>query len=57
MYLSEDEVRSCLAAIDTMLEGLPTGDNVPEIDREDATRDRAEYELLRIKLAKHVGES
>jgi hypothetical protein len=56
MYLSENEVRSCLAAIDAMLDVLPTGDNVPEVDREDATRDRAEYELLRIKLGKHLGE-
>jgi hypothetical protein len=49
-YFRDSEISALLAAVDAMLDGLPTGDNVPEVDRADATRDRAEYELLRVKL-------
>lgn len=45
--LSTDEVRGVLAALDS----LPAGIAVPEVDREDAERDRAEYLALRERFA------
>lgn len=56
MYLSNDEVRTVLAAVDSMLDTLPTGDQVPEVDRLDAENDRASYVQLRIKLQAHLDE-
>ena len=52
-YLSQTEVRCICAAIDSMLEHLPTGEDVQPIDRRDAERDRREFEALRAKLDSH----
>jgi len=54
MYLTDIEVRACLAAIESMLEHLPSVELVPLIDQEDTRRDRATYELLHAKLARHA---
>lgn len=50
VYFSKNEVELLIAAVDSMLEALPTVDNVPAIDQADALRDRADYEQLRVKL-------
>ncbi len=55
LYLSDEEVRLVLGAIDATLEALPVGDGVPEIDRADAERDRGSFQALRLKIEKHGG--
>jgi hypothetical protein len=54
IYLSDGELRTILAAVDAMLDTLPSGDDVPEVDRADAERDRADYVLLRAKIEKRL---
>jgi hypothetical protein len=53
MYLKDQETELLIAAIDCMLESLPTKDNVPEVDAIDAERDRLAYFLLRNKLLRY----
>lgn len=55
LYLSDEEVRLVLGAVDSILEALPVGDEVPEVDRADAERDRGAYQALRLKIEKHGG--
>jgi hypothetical protein len=40
-----------------MVEALPLGEDVPSCDAADAERDRAEFVLLRAKLARYVNEA
>lgn len=53
VYLSQDELATALSAIDAMLDVLPVGRDVPEVDAADADRDRASYVLLRQKLERY----
>lgn len=53
VYLSQDELATVLSALDAMLDVLPLPDNVPDVDRADADRDRASYVLVREKLGKY----
>lgn len=53
LYLSKLETKLCLGAVEAMLESLPAGEVVPDVDRKDAERDRLAYEALRQKLADH----
>lgn len=53
IYLSSLETRLIISALDSMLEHLPTGDEVPDIDRVEAERDRGSIGSLRMKLEAH----
>ena len=56
IYLKDKEVWLVVTACDAMLDVLPDADVVPEVDREDARRDRASYESLRSKIIAHASK-
>jgi hypothetical protein len=48
--MSEADAVIIVTAVDAMVDSLPEGDNVPDVDRADAERDRSQYVELQRKL-------